>query len=43
MIRLLEDIDFRNSLGKEASKLIRDNFSWEAIADHHIAFYKKYC
>lgn len=43
MIRLLEDLDFRNRLGKEASKLIRENFSWEAIADSHIAFYKKYC
>jgi mannosylfructose-phosphate synthase len=42
MTRFLEDDDFRNRLGKEASKLIRDNFSWEAIADHHISFYKKY-
>ncbi len=42
MIRLLEDVDFRDRLGIEASKLIRENFSWEAIADRHINFYKKY-
>jgi mannosylfructose-phosphate synthase len=42
MIRLLEENEFRNRLGKEASKLIRENFSWEAIAERHINFYNKY-
>lgn len=43
MIRLLEDKDFRDQLGKAASSLIRDNFSWEAMAERHLTFYKKYC
>jgi mannosylfructose-phosphate synthase len=42
MIRLLEENEFRNRLGKEASKLIRENYSWEAIAERHINFYNKY-
>lgn len=43
MIRLLEDDDLRKRLGSEASRLIRENYSWEAIADQHILFYNKYC
>jgi glycosyltransferase involved in cell wall biosynthesis len=43
MIRLLEDIPYRNQLGLEASSLIRQNYSWEAMADHHLSFYNKYC
>jgi glycosyltransferase involved in cell wall biosynthesis len=42
MTRLLEDTAFRNQLGKAASALIRRNFSWEVMADRHLAFYKKY-
>jgi len=43
MIRLLEDRDFRDQLGKAASILIRQNYSWEAMAERHLTFYKKYC
>lgn len=43
MIRLLKDKPYRDRLGKEASALVRRNFSWEAMADHHLAFYEKYC
>ena len=43
MIKLLKDKAFRDQLGNEASKLIRRNFSWEAIANRHLTFYKKYC
>jgi len=42
MIRLLEDRDFKARLGKEASALIRENYSWEAIADRHLAFWDRY-
>jgi len=42
MIRLLNDPTLRERLGKEASKLIRGNFSWEAMADRHLRFYQKY-
>jgi mannosylfructose-phosphate synthase len=42
MIRMLEDNEFRHQLGLEASKLIRRNFSWEAISDRHIDFYIRY-
>jgi mannosylfructose-phosphate synthase len=43
MLRLLEDKAYRDHLGKEASTLIRENLSWEAIALQHLTFYKKYC
>jgi mannosylfructose-phosphate synthase len=43
MIRLLEDKAYRDQLGNAASILIRRNFSWEAMADRHLAFYNKYC
>jgi len=43
MIRLLEDKAYRDQLGKAASLLIRNNFSWEAMAERHLTFYKKYC
>ena len=42
MLRLLEDRPFRDRLGKEASKLIRENYSWEAMAELHMDFYEKY-
>lgn len=42
MIRLLENKPFRDDLGRAAASLIRHNFSWEAMADRHMAFYKKY-
>jgi len=43
MIRLLEDKAYRDRLGKAASILIRQNYSWEAMAEQHLTFYKKYC
>jgi mannosylfructose-phosphate synthase len=43
MTRLLEDRLFRDRLGHEASALVRQNYSWEAMAQHHITFYNKYC
>jgi glycosyltransferase involved in cell wall biosynthesis len=43
MIRLLEDTRYRDQLGKAASSLIRENFSWEAMAERHLTFYNKYC
>jgi mannosylfructose-phosphate synthase len=42
MLRLLEDLEFRDRLSAEAARLIRENYSWEAIADHHLKFYKRY-
>lgn len=42
MFRLLEDTPFRNELGRAACKLVRQNFSWEAMADRHLKFYTKY-
>jgi mannosylfructose-phosphate synthase len=42
MIRLLEDQSFRDQLGRAASALTRENFSWEAMADRHLSFYNKY-
>jgi glycosyltransferase involved in cell wall biosynthesis len=43
MIRLLTDKPYRDQLGEAASALVRHNFSWEAMADRHLAFYEKYC
>jgi mannosylfructose-phosphate synthase len=43
MIRLLKDKSYRDQLGKAASALVRHHFSWEAIADRHLAFYDSYC
>jgi mannosylfructose-phosphate synthase len=43
MIRLLKDKAYRDQLGKAASVLIRRNFSWEAMAHRHLAFYDSYC
>lgn len=42
MIRLLEDRDYKSSLGKEACSLIRENYSWEAIADRHLDFWNRF-
>jgi mannosylfructose-phosphate synthase len=43
MIRLLKDKPYRDRLGKAASALVRRNFSWEAMADRHLAFYERFC
>ena len=42
MNRLLEDNSLRDRLGREASRLVRENFSWEAMADRHLEFFDKY-
>lgn len=42
MIRLLTDTDLRHRLGREASYLIRNNYSWEAMAERHLRFYSNY-
>lgn len=42
MLRLLEDVTFRKQIGHKACGLIRQNFSWEAIAEKHLNFYKKF-
>ncbi|MFP4620352.1 MAG: glycosyltransferase [Bacteroidales bacterium] len=41
IIKLLKDEDYRAKLGREANKLILEEYSWEAMADYHINFYKK--
>lgn len=43
MIRLLKDKPYRDRLGDAASALVRRNFSWEAMADRHLAFYERFC
>jgi mannosylfructose-phosphate synthase len=43
MLYLLRNKEVRNRLGHEASGMIRKHFSWEAMADRHIAFYNRYC
>lgn len=42
MVRLLQDGEWNQNIGKEASILIRDHFSWEAIAQRHLDFYSEY-
>jgi glycosyltransferase involved in cell wall biosynthesis len=42
MIRLLKNNGIREKMGTAASELIRKDFSWDAIAEKHIAFYMKY-
>jgi mannosylfructose-phosphate synthase len=42
MIRMLADQELRDRLGAEACRLVRENYSWEAMADRHIEFYNKY-
>lgn len=42
MIRLLTDAGYRDQLGAAAARLIRGNYSWEAMAEKHLQFYRKY-
>ncbi len=42
MIRLLDDNELRDELGKAACHLVRENYSWEVMADRHAEFYHKY-
>jgi mannosylfructose-phosphate synthase len=42
MIKLLSDKEKAGEIGKNAHQLVLDEFSWEAIAERHLALYKKY-
>jgi mannosylfructose-phosphate synthase len=42
MLRMLADQELRHRLGAQACRLVRENYSWEAMADRHIEFYDKY-
>jgi mannosylfructose-phosphate synthase len=42
MIRLLTESGLREKLGECACRLVREQFSWEAIAGSHLRFYRKY-
>ncbi len=42
MIKILKDDSLRDKLGKEANRLIVEEYSWEAMAQKHINFYKNY-
>lgn len=40
MIGLIENEEMSASIGAKASKLIREQYSWEVIAEHHLDFYQ---
>ena len=42
MKELLSDKEKAGEIGKNAHKLVLDEFSWEAIAERHLSFYTKY-
>ncbi len=42
MIRLLENPEKTKSIGQKAYKTVQDNFSWEAIAERFLDFFKEY-
>jgi glycosyltransferase involved in cell wall biosynthesis len=42
MIALLQDDQKRMEVGKNAYKVIMEEYSWEAIARRHIEFYTKF-
>ncbi|GAG64447.1 unnamed protein product [marine sediment metagenome] len=42
MTTLLRDRQLANRMGQIACKTIQRHFSWEAIAEKHIAFYEKF-
>ena len=42
LIMLLEDCQQCERMGREGCKAIYKDFSWEAIAERHIAFYEKF-
>lgn len=41
MIKILKDEQLKQSLGDEANRIIQEEYSWEAMAEKHINFYKK--
>lgn len=42
MITILKDRQLAESMGKEGYKTIQKYYSWEAIAEKHIAFYERF-
>lgn len=42
MISLIESPQKRDEIGAKASKLIREHYSWEVIAEHHLEFYESH-
>jgi mannosylfructose-phosphate synthase len=42
MIRLLREPGLRERLGRSAEKLVRENYSWEAMAERHLEFFERY-
>jgi glycosyltransferase involved in cell wall biosynthesis len=42
MIMLLKDQQLAETMGREGCNTIHRYFSWEAIAERHIAFYEKF-
>ena len=42
IIMLLKDRRLAESMGQEGCKTVHSSFSWEAIAERHIAFYEKF-
>lgn len=42
MIKLLENTELADEIGKEGYKTVKEKFSWEAIARRTLEFYEKY-
>jgi glycosyltransferase involved in cell wall biosynthesis len=42
MIKLLEERDFSDRIAEAGRQTIQEQYSWEAIAQRHIAFYDKF-
>ena len=42
IIRLLNDKPFAGRIGEQGRHIVRERYSWEAIAARHIEFYEKY-
>ena len=42
MIKLLEQRDFSDRMAEAGRQTIQEQYSWEAIAQRHIAFYDKF-
>lgn len=42
IIKVLEDKKLRNKLGEKAHKTVINEFSWEAIADRFLSFYRNF-
>jgi len=42
MVRLLKNRDFADNMGQKGRQTIQKQFSWEAIAGKHVAFYERF-